>query len=121
MLALRILRTYGVLKRTLETVDLVGVRLQAIGHRLRARQNGIAARHKARSRLGHAAHELAALVRTGLLVRKVGLFHLESHRLAAPLLRKGDGVREDLLARGRGAIVAYAQRQIDAQIVVVAQ
>ena len=97
----------------MQRIDLVGVLLDAVGHRLRAGECRVALGHEARARLRHAAHELRALVRTALLVVHVLLVDLEAHVLGGVLL--------GLLARRCAAFVADAERQVDADVAILRQ
>ena len=113
------LRSHGLLQRLLQLRELVRVVLNALGHCRGTSQRLVALGDDARARRGNAAHKLAALVGTGLLMVEGRLLHLKANGLSRPLLRLRDGIGIGLFPRGRAAPVANAQRQEHAYVAVV--
>ena len=92
-------------KRALERRELLGVVLDALRDRRHRRRRGVQLGNRQTGGL----HDL---IHAGELLR----VDLEAHGPAGPLLRRGDGVAQKLLALCVAAILADVERQVHAHI-----
>ena len=103
-------------KRALERRELLGMVLDALRDRRHRRRRGVQLGNRQAGGLHDLIHVFLALELAALGAGELPRVDLEAHGPAGPLLRRGDGVAQKLLALCVAAILADVERQVHAHI-----